>query len=121
MTVVSSRGFQHDSDVLRRQVDRQLALLRAAPPSHESALAERLAACLRELIESTTRSSAADRARVRAAVHYFVLRSGHHRHHERMAAPRSLVADQRVVNEIAVHLGRPDLVVETIPVTARAA
>jgi hypothetical protein len=121
MTVVS-RGFQHDSDVLTRQVDRQLALLRAAPPSPESALAERLAACLRELIESTTRASASDRARVRAAVHYFVLRSGHHhhhhRHHDRAPTQRSLVADQRVVNEVALHLGRPDLVVEGAQIAA---
>jgi hypothetical protein len=117
MTVVS-RGFQHDSDVLTRQVDRQLALLRAASPSPESALAERLAACLRELIESTTRASASDRARVRAAVHYFVLRSGHHRHHDRAPAQRSLVADQRVVNEVALHLGRPDLVVEGAQIAA---
>jgi hypothetical protein len=110
MTVVS-RGFQHDSDVLTRQVDRQLALLHAASPSPEAALAERLAACLREMITSTTRASAADRARVRAAVHYFVIRSGDHRHHDRMPA-RSLAADQLVVNEVALHLGRPDLVVE---------
>jgi hypothetical protein len=41
-------------------------------------------------------------------VHYFVLRNGRHDRH----AARSLVADQRVVNEIAVGLGRADLVVE---------
>jgi hypothetical protein len=102
------RGFKHDSEMLIQQVDRQLALLRAARLPHEAALAERLAACLRELIDSTTRASAADRARVRAAVHYFVLRNGRHDRH----AARSLVADQRVVNEIATGLGRADLVVE---------
>ena len=34
----ATRGFQHDSDVLTEQVDRQLALLRAArrPYPHES-------------------------------------------------------------------------------------
>jgi hypothetical protein len=109
MTVVI-RGFQHDSDVLTKQVDRQIALLRAArrPHPHEIALAERLAGCLREMISSTTRASAADRARVRAAVHYFALRNGRK---DRLPA-RSLVADQRVVNEIALYLNRPDLVVD---------
>jgi hypothetical protein len=72
-------------------------------------IAERLAACLRDLIAETMHSSAADRARVRAAVHYFVLRREGRRHR----AVRSLSADQRVVNEVALHLGRPDLVVAT--------
>jgi len=104
----ATRGIQHDSEMLIQQVDRQLALLRGGRLPHETALAERLAACLRELITDTTRASAADRARVRAAVHYFVLRNGRNDRHAR----RSLVADQRVVNEIALGLGRPDLVIE---------
>jgi hypothetical protein len=106
----ATRGFQHDSEMLIQQVDRQLALLRAARRPPEAALAERLAGCLRELVVATTRASANDRARVRAAVHYFVLRNGRNDRH----ASRSLVADQRVVNEIALGLGRPDLVVESI-------
>ena len=104
----ATRGFQHDSEMLIQQVDRQLALLRSVRLPHEAALAERLAACLRELIASTTRASAADRARVRAAVHYFALRNGRNDRH----AARSLLADQRVVNEIALGLGRGDLVID---------
>lgn len=106
------RGFEHDTDVLVRQVDTHLALLRLGGSGDELTLAERLAGSLRELIVSTTRASAVDRARVRAAVHYFVLRRESRT--DRLP-PRSLTADQRVVNEIAVALGRHDLVVRTVP------
>lgn len=111
MTVVQ-RGVQHDTDILIRQVDGHLASLRAGRHGHDLELAERLAACLRDLIADTTHSSAADRARVRAAVHYFVLRRDARRHR---SAGRALSADQRVVNDVALHLGRSDLVVETPP------
>jgi len=86
-------------------VDAQLARLRSARPAHDLDLAERLVACLRELILATTHASAADRARVRAAVHYFVLRRAGRR------SVRPLVADLLVVNDVARRLGRPDLVV----------
>ncbi|MEV7226376.1 MULTISPECIES: hypothetical protein [Polymorphospora] len=104
------RNFQHDTDVLIRQVDNHLAVLRTADAG-DLGLAERLAASLRDLVVSTTRASAADRAWVRAAVHYFVLRrEGRHRGR----SIRSLTADQRVINEIALALGRPDLVVDGV-------
>jgi hypothetical protein len=70
-------------------------------------LAERIAAALRRLVRDTAQSSAADRARVRAAVHYFVLsRDG-----TDDRRPRGMQDDVRVVNEILLELGRPDLVV----------
>jgi hypothetical protein len=108
------RGFQHDTDILVRLVDSQLAILRSRCRGIELALAERLAASLRELIVCTTRASAVDRARVRAGVHYFVLREGR----GARRGGRSLSADQRVVNQIALHLRRPDLVVADLPVDA---
>jgi hypothetical protein len=105
------RGLQHDTDVLIRQVEGHLATLRAAPGRHDLILADLLAALLRELVVSTTRASAADRARVRAAVHFFVARRGRH---ERRPA-RSLTEDLRVVNRIAHDLGRDDLLVDGAP------
>jgi hypothetical protein len=104
MTVVH-RGFHHETDVLIRRVDAQLARLRAARPPHDVDLAERLVASLRQLILATTHASAADRARVRAAVHYFVLRKAGRR------SIRPLVADLLVVNDVAQRLNRPDLCV----------
>jgi hypothetical protein len=82
-----------DRDVLIRQIDTRLAALRAATRT-DSALAERVAEVLRRLVVDTARASAADRARVRAAVRYFVVRRA---------------ADVRVVNEILRDLGRVDL------------
>jgi hypothetical protein len=105
------RGFQHDTDILVRQVDSHLAVLRmSGRTAPDLTLAERLASSLREMIVSTTRASAADRARVRAAVHYFVLRR---EGRDGRFPARSLAADQRVVNEIADALGRHDLIVQT--------
>lgn len=97
-----------DTDVLIRHVDAHLALLRLGRSDGELALAERLAACLRELIVSTTGASAADRARVRAAIRYFVLR---HDGRGNRQPIRLLSVAQRVINETALHLGRADLVV----------
>ncbi|SDY50972.1 hypothetical protein SAMN05444365_102481 [Micromonospora pattaloongensis] len=105
------RGFQHDTDVLVRLIDSQLAILRTRCRGAELVLAEQLAAALRDLVVATTRASAVDRARVRAGVHRFVLREG--RNGRRGGRPLS--ADQRMVNEIALHLHRPDLVVTDAP------
>lgn len=105
---VRRRGSQHDSEVLIRQVDSQLATLRMAPGPDDVTLAERLASALRALVVATTGASAADRARVRAAVHYFVLRRDP-RHDRRPARP--LAEDLRVINGTARELGREDLVV----------
>lgn len=102
------RGLEHDTEVLIRQVDGHLATLRTARGRHDLALAERLAASLRHLLRATTDACAADRARVRAAVHYFVLRRD--ARYDRLPV-RSLAADQRVINETAQHLGRADLIV----------
>jgi hypothetical protein len=104
MTVVH-RGSQHETDVLIRRVDAQLARLRSARQALDLDLAERLVDCLRQLILVTTHASAADRARVRAAVHYFVLRRAGRR------SIRPLVADLLVINDVARRLGRPDLCV----------
>ena len=111
--MTAPRGFQHDTDVLIRQVNNQLVTLRMSAGDREAGerevvLAELVAAILRGLVIGTTQSSAADRARVRAAVHYF-LRRRDVRHDRRPA--RSLADDLRVVNRIAHDLGRDDLVV----------
>ncbi len=102
------RETQHGTDVLIRKVDGHLAAVRPGLRGADLELAERLAACLRELVTVTAQASAADRARVRAAVHYFVLR----RENRGQFLPvRSLTAAQRVVNKTVRQLGRPDLVV----------
>lgn len=89
------RGLRHESDVLLRQLDGHLSRLKARREDHE--LAERIAAHLRRLIVETIRSSAVDRARVRAAVHYFVVRPVH--------------LGLWVVNDIFRDLGRHDLLI----------
>jgi hypothetical protein len=103
------RGIRHESDVLVRQLDGRLATLRAVPsPSlTELELAERVVDNLRRLITETAWASAADRARVRAAVHYFLgLRNTRDRR------PRRSLADEiTVVNAIVRDMGRADLVV----------
>ncbi|HEX6969447.1 MAG TPA: hypothetical protein VF174_11650 [Micromonosporaceae bacterium] len=95
-------------DILIRQVDRHLARLRLRPQARDLGSAERIADCLRRLITETVRASAADRARVRAAVRYFVTGA---RRPVAGPAGRFLLAEQRVVNDVARHLGLLDLVV----------
>ncbi len=81
--MAAGRGFHQESESLIRQIEEHLALLRsgrgftaargsAAAQAAEIEEAERLAESLRRLVRETARASAADRARVRAAVHYFV-------------------------------------------------
>ncbi|MBB5828008.1 hypothetical protein HDA31_004197 [Micromonospora carbonacea subsp. aurantiaca] len=108
--VVEERVAGAGTDVLIRKVDSHLAALRAGLHGPELELAERLAACLRELVRQTAQSSAADRGQVRAAVHFFVLRR---ESRGRLLSVRSLAAAQRVVNRVVVQLDRPDLLVET--------
>jgi hypothetical protein len=91
------RGIRHESDVLLRQLDGHLARLDARRDHHELALAERIAGRLRQLIADTIKASAVDRARVRAAVHYFVVRPVH--------------LGLWVVNDILRDLGRHDLLI----------
>ncbi|HEX6872056.1 MAG TPA: hypothetical protein VF163_13240 [Micromonosporaceae bacterium] len=68
------RGVSHESEVLLRQIEARLITLRAHPGRGPADLewAERTASQLRSLVHATVQASAADRARVRAAVHYFV-------------------------------------------------
>ncbi|MFC4145392.1 hypothetical protein ACFO0M_03915 [Micromonospora mangrovi] len=109
---VEERASGAGSDVLIRKVDSHLAALRTGLHGPELELAEQLAGCLRELVVTTAQASAADRALVRAAVHYFVLRR---ESRGRLLSVRSLAAAQRVVNKAVRQLGRPDLLVETRP------
>ena len=101
------RGERHESEVLLRQVDGRIATLRAChaggvrkamagTSAVELDEAECAARRLRELVACTARSSAVDRARVRAAVHYFL---GVRNTRERRPR-RTLAEDIRVVNEI---------------------
>ncbi len=110
-------GAQPETDLLITQVDRHVARLRAARGEHDLVLAERLASCLRRLIVDTTSSCATDRARVRAAVRYFVLRRA--ARHDRLPI-RSFAADQRVIGDIARQLGRHDVADEATGGGARS-
>jgi hypothetical protein len=100
-----NRGFRHESEVLIRHLDGHLASLRCSGGT-DLHLAEEVAGVLRVLVTDTTFACAADRARVRAAVHYFLLRRGG-RGHRRLV--RAVSEDVRVVNEIAHALRRDDL------------
>ena len=91
------RSLRHESEVLMRQLDGHLARLEARKIEHEFALAVRIAEQLRQLIGDTLRASAVDRARVRAAVHYFVVRPVH--------------LGLWVVNDILRDLGCDDLLI----------
>ena len=92
----------NESELLLRQLDGHLADLRAEGNPGDLAAAERLVAALRELVAETAQASAAERARVRAAVHYLVRTPGYGR---RLQArrPQPITEDVRVVNAI---LGR---------------
>ncbi|MBX7268382.1 hypothetical protein KIF24_21770 [Micromonospora sp. Llam7] len=109
---VEERSSGSGTDILIRKVDSHVTTLRGGLHGPELELAERLADCLRELVVSTAQASAADRAQVRAAVHYFVLRR---ESRGRLLSVRSLAAAQRLVNKAASQLGRPDLVVDGRP------
>jgi len=106
------RGARHESDVLLRQLDRHVAGMRRGNGEPEVELAERVADALRRLVAETAQASAADRARVRAAVHYFVLRR-EGRGERRPVRP--VTEDAWVVNHIMGTLGRHDLVVSLTP------
>jgi len=107
--MLSLRGVRHESEVLVRQVEGRLATLRASfaggvipITAGDLDSAERAALRLRELVASTAHASAVDRARVRAAVHYFLgLRNTRSRRPR-----RTLAEDIRVVNEIVRTLER---------------
>jgi hypothetical protein len=99
------RSSRNETDVLLTQLDGHMARIQAGRDSSEFALAERIAHHLRQLIRETVRASAVDRARVRAAVHYFVVRHRDHRH------VRPAHVDVWVVNDIIRDLGRHDLLI----------
>jgi hypothetical protein len=101
----------NESEVLVQRLDSRLAGLRMLPDPIEYQIAERVATALRRLVEETVSVSAADRALVRAAVHYFALRPV--RGDRRSARPMS--EDVRVVNEILRLLDRADLTVNLTP------
>ncbi|MFI2713223.1 hypothetical protein ACH495_24180 [Micromonospora sp. NPDC018662] len=106
---VEERGFRPGTDVLIRKVDSRLATLRAGLHGPELEVAEELARHLRELVVATARSSAADRALVRAAVHYFVLRR---ESRDARLPVRSLAAARRVADRAARQLNQPPKPVE---------
>ncbi len=93
-----------ESEILIRRLDRYLAGLRPSDDPADLAVAGRLAEALRRVVAETASASAADRARVRAAVHYVVLRRA-----------RPIAEDVRVVNEILLLLDRPDLTIRLTP------
>jgi hypothetical protein len=103
---IAQRDFLHESDVLIRQLGGHLETLRVLSPPADLELAERIAATLRRLVVDTAWASAVDRARVRAAVHFFVSRTDIR---QERRPPRPLAVDLRVVNEIVRDLGRRDL------------
>ena len=121
---IAQRAIRQESEVLLRQLDAYLTALRAGRGAVDVAHAERMAAALRQLIADTARSSAVDRARVRAAVHYFVYRgaagasSGGGPRLALLTGGRAPAErrrqgdDDRVVNDLLRELGRADLIVE---------
>ncbi|WP_327005728.1 hypothetical protein OHA72_64110 [Dactylosporangium sp. NBC_01737] len=127
---IAQRAIRQESEVLLRQLDAYLAALRTGRGAVDVGHAERMAAALRQLIADTARSSAVDRARVRAAVHYFVYRGATGVTGDGPARPgggarlalltggrapverRRQGDDDRVVNDLLRDLGRADLIVE---------
>nr|MDT0657074.1 hypothetical protein [Micromonospora sp. DSM 115978] len=107
---VVERTAQHATEILIRKVDNRLIGVRAGLRGGDLELAERIASCLRALVRETASASAADRARVRAAVHSFALR----RAGRPVPPARSLAATAGVVNRVVLHLGRPDLLVPDV-------
>jgi hypothetical protein len=103
------RGAGTESEILLRQLDSHLAWVRSSSPE-DFPLAERIAVTLRRLVDETVRSSAADRAMVRAAVHFVVVRK--HRMGSARHPQRPVSADVPVLNEIVAALGRDDLALQ---------
>jgi hypothetical protein len=102
------RGLRHESDVLLRQLDGHLASLRLTRGLVDVRLAEQVAAALRRLITETSSASAVDRARVRAAVHFFMLRRDAQGFRRPLRGQHEHV---RVINELLRTLGRKDLMI----------
>jgi hypothetical protein len=121
------RGIRQESEILLRQLESYLTTLRSGRHDGDIARAERMATALRQLIADTAHASAVDRARVRAAVHYFVSRGGSALAARARAGagryalvatgrperrlPRLVSDGDRIVNDLFRELGRGDLVV----------
>ncbi len=103
---VIGRTSSPGADVLIRMVDHHLTVLGSVLTAADLDLARRLADCLRELVVFTAEASAADRARVRVAVHCFV--RAPRRHRQSAAHPLALAVV--LIEQTARRLGRPDLV-----------
>jgi hypothetical protein len=117
---IAQRAARQESDVLLRQLDAYLTAIRSGHRAADLDHAERMATALRTLIAETTSANAVDRARVRAAVHYFVSRGTTRPANARLAlltggqaVRRPLTADDndRVINTLLHELGRDDLTV----------
>jgi hypothetical protein len=108
--MTAPRTSRSESEVLLRQLDSHLAWVRTSAPQ-DLAMAEQIAGTLRRLVADTIRSSAADRAMVRAAIHFVVVRK--HRVGSIRHPHRPVSADVPVLNEIVSALGREDLALQT--------
>ncbi|WJK39890.1 hypothetical protein O7608_26180 [Solwaraspora sp. WMMA2056] len=73
---VVERGLHHDTEVLLRRVDGLAALLRLRHPGPDAAMVEPVVEALGALVVNSASASAADRARVRATVHYYMVLAG---------------------------------------------
>jgi hypothetical protein len=137
VATVSHGTLRKDSEVLLARLDGYLVSLRSGHPLRSGeidlARAELVAAALRELVIDTTHASAADRARVRAAVRCFVTRGVIARAASGRVIPRGRArlrvlpggrpdrgvivrvanAHDAVVDALLRELGRADLVVPT--------
>ncbi|MFY1633187.1 hypothetical protein ACN27F_07865 [Solwaraspora sp. WMMB335] len=69
-------GLHHDTQVLLRRVDGLVALLRLRHHRIDPVAVEQFASALRALVIGSGEASAAERARVRATVHYYMLMAG---------------------------------------------
>lgn len=103
------RRARTESEVLLLQLDSHVQWVRARAPQ-DLPLAERIAEALRSLVAETARASAADRAMVRAAIHFVVVRK--HRAGSTRHPRRPVAADVPVFNEIVTALGRDDLALQ---------
>ncbi|WP_344137502.1 hypothetical protein [Luedemannella flava] len=105
-----TRGVDHEKAVLRRLIDSRLADLEAGCQSggcdHLAVkLAGQVAANLRRVVDETADGNAADRARVRGAVHLF-----HGLGHALgVTRPRTLPYELRKINNLVLSLGAADL------------
>lgn len=117
---IARRAVRQESEVLLRQLESYLTALRTGHREADLDQAERMAGSLRQVIADTSGASAGNRARVRAAVHYFISRDAGARgagaRYALLAGARverrPVVDGDRAVNDLLRELGRADLVVD---------